>query len=498
MAEGVAQGLVPVPGGPGEAIRTAGVAPGGGVLADGGVDSAVHRRGRRTRGSRASKGSQVITDGGTPLRLFVFARHAESAANVGHVLSTDPSRPVALTERGRAQARALGAQLANVPIDLAVSSRLLRTRETISIALDGRAVPVLTEPGLDEIRAGDLDGQPIQAYWDWLGHHTATDRLPHGESVDDALRRYGGALRRLLARAGSVTLVVTHELALRHVAGAAAPGRPPRPGTDFPTPSRTSSTTAPSGVPPPAWPTRSRRPTQGSASHETCDADSSSQGATWRRGKRKHEEDVVPEDLMRALHVPGVGERPQLSDLPVPEPGEGQVLIRVMAAALNGIDNGIADGMMAEMIEHAYPLVLGRDAAGVVEEAGPGIEGIFVGDEVFGHALLTPQVQAGTLAEYALLPAGGTAPKPAGLDWVTAAALPLAGAAATAAVNAVDPQPGRVVLVVGAARRSRLVRDPDARRARRHRPGHRHRGRHRTAEVPGRGHRGRRHDRPGR
>jgi hypothetical protein len=38
--------------------------------------------------------------------LSVFARHAESAANVGHVLSTDPSRPVALTERGRAQARA--------------------------------------------------------------------------------------------------------------------------------------------------------------------------------------------------------------------------------------------------------------------------------------------------------------------------------------------------------------------------------------------------------
>lgn len=122
---------------------------------------------------------------------------------------------------------------------------------------------------------------------------------------------------------------------------------------------------------------------------------------------------------MRALHVPGVGERPQLSDLPVPEPGEGQVLIRVMAAALNGIGNGIAAGMMAEMMEHAYPLVLGRDAAGVVEEAGPGIEGIFVGDEVFGHALLTPPVQAGTLAEYALLPAGGTAPKPAGLDWVT-------------------------------------------------------------------------------
>ena len=154
---------------------------------------------------------------------------------------------------------------------------------------------------------------------------------------------------------------------------------------------------------------------------------------------------------MRALHVPAAGERPQLSDLPVPEPGEGQVLIRVKAAGLNAIDNGIAAGMMAEMMEHAYPLVLGRDAAGVVEATGPGVTGITAGEEVFGHVLLAPPIQAGTLAEYALLPAAGTAPKPAGLDWVTAAALPLAGAAASAAVDAVGPRPGDVVLLVGAA-----------------------------------------------
>ncbi len=154
---------------------------------------------------------------------------------------------------------------------------------------------------------------------------------------------------------------------------------------------------------------------------------------------------------MRALHVPAAGQRPQLSDLPVPEPGEGQVLIRVKAAGLNAIDNGIAAGMMAEMMEHAYPLVLGRDAAGVVAATGPGVTGIAVGEEVFGHVLLAPPIQAGTLAEYALLPAAGTAPKPAGLDWVAAAALPLAGAAASAAVDAVGPKPGDVVLLVGAA-----------------------------------------------
>jgi broad specificity phosphatase PhoE len=155
-------------------------------------------------------------------RLFVFARHAESAANVAGLLSTDPSRPAALTEQGRAQARALGAQLAGLHVDLAVGTRLLRTQQTIDLALDGRTVPTLIEPGFDEIRAGDLDGARIEAYWSWMDQHTAGDRLPHGESIDDALRRYADVLRRLLARKETVTLVVVHEIALRSIAAAAA------------------------------------------------------------------------------------------------------------------------------------------------------------------------------------------------------------------------------------------------------------------------------------
>jgi broad specificity phosphatase PhoE len=158
------------------------------------------------------------------LRLFVFARHAESAANAADVLNTNPSQPVALTEPGRTQARALGAQLAGLHVDLAVGTRLLRTQQTIDLALAGRPVPTLIEPGFDEIRAGDLDGAPIEAYWSWMDRHTAGDRLPHGESIDDALRRYADALRRLLARREKVTLVVIHEIALRYIAAAAATG----------------------------------------------------------------------------------------------------------------------------------------------------------------------------------------------------------------------------------------------------------------------------------
>jgi broad specificity phosphatase PhoE len=187
------------------------------------------------------------------LRLFVFARHAESTANTAHAFSSDPARPVALTERGRVQARALGAQLANVNIDLAVGTRFQRTQETIGIALHGRRVPVLIEPGFDELQAGDLDGAPMEAYWSWRRQHTLSDRLPHGESPDDASRRYANALRSLLARTEAVTLVVLHESALCYIALAAGAGESRLPAGLSATRFRFCSTGAPPGVPQRAW-----------------------------------------------------------------------------------------------------------------------------------------------------------------------------------------------------------------------------------------------------
>jgi NADPH:quinone reductase-like Zn-dependent oxidoreductase len=154
---------------------------------------------------------------------------------------------------------------------------------------------------------------------------------------------------------------------------------------------------------------------------------------------------------MKAWHVTAAGEQPQLGEVPVPEVTEGTVLIRVRAAGLNPLDNVLAAGMMAQMLPHEYPLVLGRDAAGVVEAVGPGVEQFKPGDQVFGHVLLAPPVRLGTLAEYALLPAAATVLKPPALDFSAAAALPLAASAAVAAIDAVDPQPGQTVLVNGAS-----------------------------------------------
>jgi probable phosphoglycerate mutase len=156
------------------------------------------------------------------MRLFVFARHAESAANVAHVISSDPARPAALTRQGRLQARKLGAQLANLEIDVAFCTRFLRTRQTADLALRGRGIPILVEPRLDEVQAGIFDGAPIQAYWAWKEQHAPSERFPHGESLDEAVGRYADALRRLLARTEAVTLIVAHELGLRYIATAAA------------------------------------------------------------------------------------------------------------------------------------------------------------------------------------------------------------------------------------------------------------------------------------
>lgn len=153
---------------------------------------------------------------------------------------------------------------------------------------------------------------------------------------------------------------------------------------------------------------------------------------------------------MRALHVPAAGEQPVLGDLPTPEVPDGHVLIKVEAVGLNALDNVLAAGFMAEMIPHEYPLVLGRDAAGVIEQVGAGVDHFAPGDAVIGHIVAAPPIQAGTLAEYAVLSAAHVTAKPATLDFVTAAALPLAGAAALATVEYVAPELGQTVLVNGA------------------------------------------------
>src|SRR5919108_5766760 len=105
------------------------------------------------------------------MRLFVVARHGESTLNIERRVNGDPGVPVALTERGRDEARQLGTQVANLPLDLCVHTRFPRTRETAEIALAGRDIPFAVEPLLDDIDVGELDGAPLDEYRAWKHGH---------------------------------------------------------------------------------------------------------------------------------------------------------------------------------------------------------------------------------------------------------------------------------------------------------------------------------------
>jgi NADPH2:quinone reductase len=153
---------------------------------------------------------------------------------------------------------------------------------------------------------------------------------------------------------------------------------------------------------------------------------------------------------MKAFALTDFESTPAIRELPTPDPGPGQVRIQVKAAALNGIDAAVASGMARAFAEYVFPVVIGRDAAGIVDAVGDGAGHVSVGDDVLGHFLLAPPFHDGTIAEYALLSADAVTGKPAGLDFAEAAALPLAGAAALAVVDAADLQQGQTVLIAGA------------------------------------------------
>jgi probable phosphoglycerate mutase len=147
-----------------------------------------------------------------------LARHGESERSRLGLTNGDPRVPVPLTEEGRDQARRLGEQLRDEPIDLCVTSEFLRTQETAELALAGRAVPRLVLPDLDDIRFGDYEGLPLVDYRKWAHAHGPEDVVPGGdESRAETVARYVRAFRTILARPEHDALVVAHGLPIRYV-----------------------------------------------------------------------------------------------------------------------------------------------------------------------------------------------------------------------------------------------------------------------------------------
>jgi NADPH:quinone reductase-like Zn-dependent oxidoreductase len=132
-----------------------------------------------------------------------------------------------------------------------------------------------------------------------------------------------------------------------------------------------------------------------------------------------------------------------VADRELPEPGAGQVRVRVRAAGVNGIDGTIRSGAAQQMFPTQLPAVLGLEIAGTVDAVGPGVEGLAAGDDVLGFA------DGGGYAEYAL--ATTVAPKPAELGWTEAAALPVAAETALRVLGLLEVTQGDTLLIHGAA-----------------------------------------------
>jgi broad specificity phosphatase PhoE len=151
----------------------------------------------------------------------ILARHGESELSVVGTVNGDPAVACALTAAGREQARRLGELLADVEIDLCVTSEFERARQTADLALAGRDVPRLVLAELNDVRFGRFEGGTLATYREWAAANEPTVEAPGGgESRRATVARYVSAYRTILARPERTILVVAHGLPIRYVLNA--------------------------------------------------------------------------------------------------------------------------------------------------------------------------------------------------------------------------------------------------------------------------------------
>jgi len=135
----------------------------------------------------------------------------------------------------------------------------------------------------------------------------------------------------------------------------------------------------------------------------------------------------------------------EVVEVPVPDPGDGEVLVEVFACGLNPVESAIRRGEHPERWPVEFPSPQGRDLAGVVLEVGPGVVGFARGDEVMGY------VDRGAQATHVVVPQRQLLAKPPALSWEVAGSLYVAGTTAWIAVEGLGLGPNDTVIVTAAA-----------------------------------------------
>jgi NADPH:quinone reductase-like Zn-dependent oxidoreductase len=136
----------------------------------------------------------------------------------------------------------------------------------------------------------------------------------------------------------------------------------------------------------------------------------------------------------------------RVADVPVPEPGHGEVLVKVKAASINPGEAKIREGLLHASWPATFPSGEGSDLAGVLTKIGPAAEGFAAGDDVIGFT-----DGRASHAEYVIVEAQHLTAKPANVSWEVGGSLAVAGSTAYASVRAVSLKPGDTVAVSGAA-----------------------------------------------
>ena len=150
---------------------------------------------------------------------------------------------------------------------------------------------------------------------------------------------------------------------------------------------------------------------------------------------------------MKALTFKRYGKSPGIgfADVSHPTLKPDELLVQVHAAGLNPIDNMIPTGMFKPVLPFQLPATMGSDLAGVVTQVGSGVTRFKAGDEVFASLF---DLGTGSLAEFAVVPERAAALKPANLDFVQAAAIPMVGLTAWQALKErIKLRPGQKVFI---------------------------------------------------